>query len=241
MNSIALAGMGFFLLTVLFFGSLLLQINKAINLTAWSEHRKKRTQTLIPVFLFLWAIIVSIAAWSGFSSNFEIFPLNAAPFLLIPLITIGWITFSAGMREILQHLPSKVLCLLQVFRVFVELLLWKLFVLNQLPEQMTFEGRNWDILSGIAGLLVGLFFMQNRRVVLVYNLLGLVLLINIVGTALLSMPTPFRVFMQEPANTIVLKWPFIFLPTFLVPLAYGLHFLSWRQLWLSRKGSSTTA
>ena len=48
------------------------------------------------------------------------------------------------------------------------------------------------------------------------------------------MPTPFRVFMKEPANTVVMKFPFILLPTFLVPLAYGLHFLSLRQLLMKR-------
>jgi hypothetical protein len=45
------------------------------------------------------------------------------------------------------------------------------------------------------------------------------------------MPTPFRVFMNEPSNTIVAKFPIVWLPALLVPLAYGLHFLSLRQYW----------
>ena len=40
----------------------------------------------------------------------------------------------------------------------------------------------------------------------------------------------FRYFINEPANTIVTEFPIIWLPGFLVPLAYGLHFLSLRQL-----------
>jgi hypothetical protein len=95
---------------------------------------------------------------------------------------------------------------------------------------MTFEGRNLDILSGILGTVVALFFIKKRTVCLLYNLIGLGLLINIVTIAILSMPTPYRVFMEEPANTIVFTWPVVFLPTFLVPLAYGLHFLALRQL-----------
>lgn len=68
-----------------------------------------------------------------------------------------------------------------------------------------------------------------------WNLLSLGLLINIVTIALLSIPTPFRVFMNEPANTLVAHFPFILLPGMLVPLAYGLHFLSMRQLKLTQK------
>jgi hypothetical protein len=65
---------------------------------------------------------------------------------------------------------------------------------------------------------------------IVWNVMGLLLLVNIVTIALLSMPTPFQYFHNEPMNTIVLKFPFVFLPGLLVPLAYGLHFLSLRQL-----------
>ena len=65
---------------------------------------------------------------------------------------------------------------------------------------------------------------------MVWNILCLMLLINIVTIALLSAPVPFRVFMNEPANTIVTTFPFIWLPALLVPLAYGLHILSVVQI-----------
>ena len=63
-----------------------------------------------------------------------------------------------------------------------------------------------------------------------YNFIGLVLLFNIVTVAILSIPGPFRYFMNEPANTIVTYFPIVFLPAFLVPLAYTLHFFPLRQL-----------
>jgi hypothetical protein len=48
------------------------------------------------------------------------------------------------------------------------------------------------------------------------------------------MPTPFRYFQNEPANTLVAKFPFILLPGILVPIAYSMHIFSLRQL-LARK------
>jgi hypothetical protein len=97
---------------------------------------------------------------------------------------------------------------------------------------MTFEGRNWDILVGLTAPLVAL--VLTRKPLLgfakLWNIAGLLILGNIVGVALLSAPLPFRVFLNEPANTIIAEFPFVWLPSVLVPIAYTLHLLSWRQL-----------
>ena len=98
---------------------------------------------------------------------------------------------------------------------------------------MTFEGRNLDILSGITATLVAFLVYRkklSRPLTIAWNVACLGLLANIVITAILSLPTPFRVFMNEPTNTIVAEFPIVWLPALLVPLAYGLHFLSIRQL-----------
>lgn len=224
-----LTGLGFVVLTLVFFSLLIKYFFRAIAATSWPAEQKSRVRNRLLLALGGWALFVAAASLSGFTSRFDWFPGNAAPMLLVPLVSILLFSLSGTARDLLMHVPASVLTTLQVFRIPVEVLLWALFIQHLLPIQMTFEGHNFDILSGLLGGVVGLFFHKNRLVVLVYNLIGLALLVNIVGTALLSMPTAFRVFMQEPANTILLKFPFIFLPAFLVPLAYGLHFLSLRQ------------
>ncbi len=224
-----LTGLGFLLLTLVFFYALLKYFFRAIAATSWSAERKASVRKRLLLALGVWALFVSAVSLSGLTSRFDWFPANAAPILLVPLISIVLFSLSATARDMLVHIPASVLATMQVFRIAVEILLWALFVQHLLPIQMTFEGRNFDIVSGVLGGIVGFFFHKNRQLIFIYNLIGLVLLVNIVGTALLSMPTPFRVFMEEPANTIVLKFPFIFLPAFLVPLAYGLHFLSLRK------------
>jgi hypothetical protein len=221
---------GFPLLSLIFFTILFKEMAKAISRTTWPPEKKNRIRNRFLIALLGWALIISIASLAGFTGKFDLFPVNVAPFILLPLVTITWAVASKNMQDVLVHVPPAFLTNLQVFRVFVEILLWAFFVQGIVPEQMTFEGRNLDILSGIFGGLVGLFFIKNKKIVWLYNLGGLLLLINIVTVAVLSMPTPFRVFMEEPVNTIVVTWPTIFLPTFLVPLAYGLHFLSIREL-----------
>jgi hypothetical protein len=121
--------------------------------------------------------------------------------------------------------------------VFVEILIWMLFIQNLLPVQMTFEGRNFDILAGLTAPIMSYLAFQNKvskMVLIIWNIACLGLLINIVSVAILSMPTPLQYFHNEPANTIVTVFPISLLPAFLVPLAYMQHFFSLRLLTLKK-------
>lgn len=65
---------------------------------------------------------------------------------------------------------------------------------------------------------------------LAWNTLGLVLLANIVTVALLSAPTPLRVFMNEPANVWITHAPWVWLPAVMVFAALAGHVLVYRRL-----------
>jgi hypothetical protein len=125
--------------------------------------------------------------------------------------------------------------MLQSCRVVVEVVLWLLFIGGEIPVQMTFEGLNWDILTGLTAPLVAYCCFQRRswpwQVAFGWNIAGLVLVATIVTIAFLSAPLPIRFFFNEPANTIVTRFPMVWLPAFVVPLAYTAHLLSMRQLW----------
>jgi hypothetical protein len=225
--------LGFILLTLLFFYLLLKTFAVALAKASLPAERQQRIIRIVTITLIIWAVLVSILSQLGMIGNFELFPFNIAPLLFIPLISILFFTFSKTMTEILTHLQPHQLIRLQVFRVFVEVLLWMLFIQNLLPVQMSFEGRNFDILAGITAPIVAWLAHRNKvskTFLVLWNIACLGLLINIVTIAILSMPTPFQYFTNEPSNTIVTVFPIVLLPTFLVPLAYMLHFFSLRQL-----------
>ena len=98
---------------------------------------------------------------------------------------------------------------------------------------MTYAGLNFDILAGLSAMLMA-YQIARRKVgpksLLIWNLLGLALLINIAIIAILSLPLPFRAFDNEPANTFVTYVPFIWLPTFHVQAALFGHLLVFRAL-----------
>lgn len=157
------------------------------------------------------------------------FPL--APF---PSIVILLLLFYAAARRELPARSLQLLTLLSTVRVPVELVLLWLYEHGQVPRLMTFEGRNFDILSGLTAPLVAWLAFRggrtNRPLLIVWNLLALALLVNIVTHAILSLETPFQRFGFEQPNRGVLHFPFVWLPAVIVPAVFVAHVVSLRQL-----------
>jgi hypothetical protein len=232
-SDIIVAQAGFLLLTITFFGLLLRELKIALPKTSFTIEKQKNIFNRTFFSLIGWFVIVSALSLSGVIQDFTSLPPKFFIVIIIPLITIVIITFSNALKEILNVIPQQNIIRLQVFRVFVEILLWLLFIKNVLPVQMTFEGRNFDVVSGLTAPAVAYLSASkyaSKTILIIWNILCLAILINIVAIAILSTPTPFRVFMNEPANTIVAYFPVVLLPAFLVPLAYGLHFFSLKHL-----------
>lgn len=230
------AQIGFFLLTIIFYGLFYREFRLALPKTSISPEKKKRLNRNFLIVVFGWFAFVYVWSRFGIFSNFEIFPFNALPMVIIPLIVILIFTVSKTTKEILAHIPQESLVKLQSFRFYVEVLLWALYASALLPIQMTFEGRNFDIITGVTAVLLttrlGNFMLLDKLpkfMLILWNILGLALLVNIVGIAIFSMPSPLRYFMNEPANTIITEFPVSLLPALLVPLAYLLHILSIRK------------
>jgi hypothetical protein len=233
-NIFLLAQLGFALLTIAFLYWFLKVLRSGIEKTSWMQIAKRRVFNLTTGSILLWLLFVSVWSASGMMANFENFPFNFAPVVVIPVATILLLVFfSRALAEILTQIPTHQIVLMQNFRVFVEVLLWLLFIVNMLPEQMTFEGRNFDILAGLTAPFVSWMLYRNkisRTVVIIWNFVCLGLLLNIVTIAVLSTPSPWRVFFEEPSNTVVTLFPISFLPGFLVPLALTLHLFSLKQM-----------
>lgn len=210
---------------------------KVIHRTSWDDRRKRNVFTFALILIISWIALISVLSMRGFFADFTHLPPRPALIIILPLIFALWFIFSNPGSDLLRHALPQGLIYMQSFRIIVELLLWLSFLNNVLPIQMTFEGGNLDILSGLLALPTGYLVMKNKRttrVILVYNIIGLVLLINILIIAVLSFPTPLRHFMNEPSNAIIAQFPYILLPGVLVPLAYSLHLFSMRQWFLKQ-------
>lgn len=100
------------------------------------------------------------------------------------------------------------------------------------PIQITFEGRNFDVLVGLSAPLVA-WLVARRRIgpkgAIAWNAVGLSVLANTVGTVATSTPGPLHLNWPGAPLTAITSWPIIWLPAFLMPLAVFLHVVSLRQ------------
>lgn len=192
----------------------------------------------LAVALDLLLVFPGLFACLGYLDRYDTRPPVALlPVLAATLLTVGIAISGIGAR--FSRLPLSGLVGYQVFRVAVEWLLHRLYVEGVVPVQMTFHGRNFDIVSGITGGLLGLWLMKrpaSRFVIMLWNCLGLALLVNIVTVAVLSAPVPFRTFVEEPANRLPSLFPYVWLPTFLVQSALFGHLVVFRAALRPRRG-----
>ena len=181
-----------------------------------------------------WLALTGVLAERGFFDDFQSLPPRFLPVLGLPLLVLLPLAFSRRIAPLLAALPPAWPVAAQTFRVAVEIVLWQLVVAGVLPELLSFHGRNVDILVGLTAPVVTYACFVRRawpaRVAVWWNWAGIVILLNVVVHAQLSAPTPWRIFETDPPTTVIADWPYIWLPAFLVPLAWLLHAVSLRQL-----------
>ena len=241
-NDIVIPSIAWILLTAICLVFIIVGVKAALKRTGWQKSTTSRILTRTIIALIGWGTLLSILSYYGFFSDFGLVPPRPALAMLVPLPIVLIIALSKKGTEFLQAVPQQWIIWMQSFRIFVELLLLLAFLKNMLPVQMTLEGMNFDIISGLLALTTGYIIARKKpyatKIAIAFNIIGFLLLLNILIIAVLSMPTSIRYFMNEPANTIVGQFPFIFLPGILVPMAYTLHIFSLRQLSLNAKAKS---
>ena len=176
---------------------------------------------IVTVFV-LWGVLHCVLGISGFYENTETVPprLMMVVFPMMPIVFTS--ILSAKMKHWLSTLKLKQLMYLHVVRVPVELTLFWLFTANFVPELITFEGRNFDIIAGITAPLVAMVAFRNKKwnkpLLWIWHIASILLLANVVITALLSTPTAIQQLAFDQPNTAVLQFPFLLLPAIIVPL-----------------------
>ena len=153
--------------------------------------------------------------------------------LVVALIALAAaISFGPVGRRLATGLPLWVLVAVQAFRLPLEISMHALVGRGIMPEQMSYAGRNFDIVTGATALVVaGLVAarLAGRRLVLAWNIAGLLLLVNVVVVAILSTPR-FAAFGPDRLNVFVTYPPFVWLPAVLVLAALAGHLIIFRAL-----------
>ena len=190
----------------------------------------------------IWSALVLLLAASGVLGQWERRP---PPFVLVvvSIAVLGVVIARSSIGDRLSRgLPLASLVGLQAFRLPLELLMHQTALAGVMPEQMTYSGRNFDIITGITAVLLAIWLRAGRAprsLVVAWNVIGLLLLANIVTVAVLSTPQ-FAAFGSTPdrINTFVTRPPYVLLPAVMVLAAWAGHLVVFRAL-ARRAGSGT--
>ena len=124
-----------------------------------------------------------------------------------------------------------------MIRVPVELVLYSLFLNNQVPGEMTFAGGNYDIFSGLTAPLIYYYGFArkqlNRKIIFTWNIISMSLLISVVIHAILATPSSFQQIAFNQPNIAILRFPYALLPAVIVPLVLFSHLVILKRLWPS--------
>lgn len=195
---------------------------------------KKRKYVPILILIVLLVVQTILAIQGFFLDTIKNIPPGFLPFVVSAnLLFIYFALLYKPIQEINAERMKWVVAL-QTFRLPLELIFVWLLALGLLPIQMTFEGRNFDVLVGLTAPFIA-YFGYHKKVLpkwslIAWNVIGLVLLINIVIVAILSAPSNFQVFTNLPHNTMVLLAPYHLIPFFFVPLALFGHLFALKKL-----------
>jgi hypothetical protein len=207
------------------------------TLIAWRrsgalESAARRAAIVVGVDSAAWMALTWVAATSGILQQWERRP---PPFAFIPigvLIVSAILAFGGVGTRIAQYVPLSTLVAIQSFRLPLELAMHALYERGIMPIQMSYSGRNFDIVTGATAIVVAVLVKAGyggRALVAAWNVLGLALLVNVVAVAIASTPM-FKAFGEERVVTFVAHPPFVWLPAVMVVAALAGHLVIFRAL-----------
>jgi len=176
--------------------------------------------------IILWSILQSLIASTGFYKITETIPPRFALLLIPSTLLIIYGLKSKSLSSILSQRDPYLTTLIHTVRFPIELILFALFTHKLVPELMTYEGWNFDIVMGITAPFIVIMLYKkliSEKILLAWNIIGLILILLIMIIGILSAELPFQQFGYDQPNIAVTFFPYILLPATIVPIVIYTH------------------
>lgn len=188
--------------SVLAFVVLLLAVLIAISLSVYraaniTRQKSPKTWLLRSIFgALVWLSLFSAIVHSGF---LEVSPM---PRLLVFFAVTNLFSLAVGLSPLggvlASGLPLSALIGFHAFRLPLELILHSWAKSGTIPDTMSWQGANWDIISGLLAIALAPLSSRYRQAAWAFNAVGFALLINVMRVAILSSPLPFSWNLEAP-------------------------------------------
>ena len=197
-------------------------------------YKAARYSKPVIIITLIWLAVQTVLGLSGFYQNTTGLPPRFMLLLMPPVIFITMLFLLKPGKKAIDTFDTKTLTLLHTVRILVELVLFALYAHKTIPQLMTFESRNFDILCGFTAPFIYYFGyvkpILSKKVLLAWNIICLLLLANIAIIAVLSAPFAFQRFAFNQPDIALLYFPYIWLPGFVVLAVLFAHIATMRKL-----------
>lgn len=222
-------------LTLIMIGTIFIGGFYTINKTFTNTEKKRKKKTKLVAGLLLWQLYILIIASSEFLMSYS-FPPRFTLFLIIPsFIFTGIFIYKNRNHKWIQNIPKQWLIYIQAFRVIVEIIFVFSVTKGILHKEATIEGYNFDMVlaftAPVIGLLVFKFKTISENWLVYWNYLGLAVLTSVIFVFLTTTYAPQMYGSSTPLLPLEsLKYPYVLVAGFLMPLAVFIHVLSVVQI-----------
>jgi uncharacterized membrane protein len=185
--------------------------------------------------IVLWWTYTGLLAYTGILQDYSLPPKFPLLLILPAFLFTGIVLYRNRQSPVLHAIPASWPIYFQSFRVGVESLFVASFAAGLLHKEVTIEGYNYDMLVGLSAPLIGLLVFQFRvlpkRIALLWNYLGILVLIAVVAVFMTTIFFPELWGSETPlAPKAFGTFPFVLVASFLMPVAIFVHILSIIQL-----------
>ena len=202
---------------------------------SWAIHRIGRGHSgSFGLRIAMWLVLTAGLAASGVLRNFTMRPAPMMLVMIAGVLLAVWLGGGAVGERMAEGLPLAAILGFQAFRLPLEIVMNHAAAEGTMPVQMSFSGSNYDIISGIGAIIMAWLVSRGKAspalvkgwAVVTSVLLAVIIVIAVASTPLLA------AYGQGPrhVNTFIGWFPFVWLPTVLVPAALLGQIVLFRRL-----------
>lgn len=201
------------------------------------SHVAARACFALIAILVVWGVISSAIAAQGLYLDYAtVFLMGAgvlAPFILAFTLGMGSPNLRRGLQEAFRAVPLSWLTYIHAVRLLAVGTITK-YIQGSLPGHFILFVGVPDFLIGLTAPVIGYMAFQrralSRQVLAAWHLIGALVYLPALPLMHLSVPSPIQVYVDGPTTAEVLSFPMALVPSFVVPLLLGFHFLALAKL-----------
>ena len=211
----------------------LIGLRQALSSTDWPAALRTSTLRACGALLIAWFVAALALSWLEF--------FRGAPDR-IPTIQLGvFLPILAGLalwrapfiRRAVEAVPLSWIVGVQAYRMLGVIFL-VLYASGRMPAAFALPAGIGDIFTGLAAPIVAIAYARRlpgaERLVLSWNLFGLLDLVIAVTMGFLTSPSPLQLLSLDAPNELISAFPMVMVPAFAVPLSVLLHLASLAKL-----------